>query len=127
MVADREQLRQVLLNLTLNALDVMPLRGRLTVSVAWGSDDGSVSVSVSDTGPGISARMLPRLFQAFATGKDTGLGLGLVVSRRIVGEHGGEISGENPPEGGARFTIRLPRESVVARDTPERERCLPSL
>ena len=124
----------MLLNLILNALDVMPLRGRLTVSVTRDADDGSVSVSVADTGPGISARMLPRLFQAFATGKDTGLGLGLVVSRRIVGEHGGEISGENPAEGGARFTIRLPRESVVARhtpertrDIPERDRCLPSL
>ena len=62
---------------------------------------------MTDTGPGIRTDILPRLFEPFATGKETGLGLGLVVSKRIVEEHGGTIRGSNPPGGGACFTVRL--------------------
>jgi two-component system sensor histidine kinase HydH len=105
--ADRDQVRQVLLNLVLNALDVMPNGGELAVAVTPGPA-GAVELAVADTGPGISAAMQPRLFEPFATGKETGLGLGLVVSKRIVEEHGGTIVGENQPGGGAQFTVRLP-------------------
>ncbi|MBN9120025.1 MAG: histidine kinase [Planctomycetes bacterium] len=103
--ADPAQLRQVFVNLLLNALDVMPTGGTLDVELRPGG--GGVEVEVRDTGPGISADVLPRLFEPFATGKETGVGLGLVVSRRIVEDHGGTVGGFNRP-GGATFLVRLP-------------------
>jgi signal transduction histidine kinase len=66
---------------------------------------------VSDTGPGIAAAFRGRLFEPFASTKETGLGLGLVICRRIVEDHGGTIAAEDRPGGGARFTVRLPRLS----------------
>ena len=108
LTADREQLRQVVLNLVLNALDAMPHGGTLAVAVTPDEAGGVVELTVADTGPGIPAHIRPRLFEPFVTGKETGLGLGLVVSKRIVEEHGGTIRGENRPGGGACFTVRLP-------------------
>jgi two-component system sensor histidine kinase HydH len=108
LIADAGQLRQVLLNFCLNALDVMPQGGTLTIRVQ--ADPGApASVEVADTGPGISPAMLPRLFTPFASSKDTGLGLGLVISKRIVEDHGGVIEAANRPEGGAGFVVKLPR------------------
>jgi two-component system, NtrC family, sensor histidine kinase HydH len=104
--ADGEQLRQVLINLALNALDVMPRSGVLEVDLQV-DDAGQVELKVLDTGPGIASELLPRLFQPFVSGKETGLGLGLVVSRRIVEAHGGNLSGHNRPEGGACFTLQI--------------------
>ena len=106
--ADTGLLRQVIVNLLLNALDEMPVGGSLDVTVVPDADGSAVEVAVADTGPGIPADMLPRLFAPFATGKETGLGLGLVVSRRIVEGHGGTIRGCNRAAGGARFVVRLP-------------------
>lgn len=105
--ADPEQLRQVLVNLMLNGLDAQPHGGtlRMTSQVV----DGDVEIRVLDDGAGISDEMLPRLFQPFASNKETGVGLGLVISRRIVEDHGGTIMGENRDGGGAVFTIRLPK------------------
>jgi signal transduction histidine kinase len=105
--ADADQLRQVLLNLVLNALEVMPTGGRLDIRLR-GPADGWVELSVSDTGPGIAADILPRLFEPFVSDKEAGLGLGLSVSRRIVEDHGGTIRAYNRPEGGACFVVRLP-------------------
>jgi signal transduction histidine kinase len=109
LTADAGQLRQVLLNLCLNALDVMPTGGTLTVRVQ-SPVSGPVKVEVTDTGPGISAAMMPRLFMPFASSKDTGLGLGLVISKRIVEDHAGTIAATNRPGGGASFFVTLPRE-----------------
>ncbi len=106
VAADPEQLRQVLVNLGLNALDAMPAGGLLRVSVR--TRPGQVAVAVTDTGPGIPAAMLPRLFTPFTSTKDTGLGLGLVISRRIVEDHGGTLTAANRPSGGAEFLVRLP-------------------
>ncbi len=104
--ADREQLKQVFVNLALNALDAMPVGGELTLRVR--RTDGLAHVEVSDTGPGIATAMLPRLFEPFASGKDTGLGLGLVISKRIVEDHGGTIGAANRVGGGASFYVALP-------------------
>jgi two-component system sensor histidine kinase HydH len=105
--ADREQVQQLLLNLTLNALDAMPLGGTLTVEL-WPPEDGFFDLRVIDTGPGIAAELLPRLFEPFVSSKETGLGLGLVVSRRIAEDHGGTLRAENHPQGGACLVVRLP-------------------
>ncbi len=106
LTADAGQLQQVFVNLVLNSLDEMPNGGTLILGakqvVRW------VEVEVSDTGSGIPIAMIPRLFQAFASSKDTGLGLGLVISRRIVEDHGGTLDAANRPSGGASFFVRLP-------------------
>jgi signal transduction histidine kinase len=103
---DRDQFRNVFVNLFLNALDVMPTGGRLAVKLEE-SSDGTPRLEVADTGPGISADIQPRLFTPFASTKPTGTGLGLSICRRIVEEHGGTISARNRPEGGACFVISL--------------------
>jgi two-component system, NtrC family, sensor histidine kinase HydH len=110
--ADGAQLQQVILNLVLNALDAMPRVGTLEVEVR--SLPGAIAeLIVRDSGPGVAPEAANRLFQPFVTTKDTGLGLGLVVSRRIVEDHGGSIHAANRPEGGACFTVRLPASRPV--------------
>ena len=104
--ADVNQMQQVVLNLTLNALDAMPQGGRLTLTTSRRGD--WAELIVADTGPGISEDMRERLFQPFATDKETGLGLGLVITRRILEAHGGEVTAENSTRGGAVFHVRLP-------------------
>ena len=104
--ADVNQMQQVVLNLTLNALDAMPQGGRLTFTTHRRGD--LAELIVADTGPGISEEMQERLFQPFATDKETGLGLGLVITRRILEAHGGQVTAENTPRGGAVFRVRLP-------------------
>ena len=109
--ADAEQMRQVILNLLLNALDAMRHGGALHVRLARDAQAKQVELSVADEGEGIPPHVLPRLFEPFVTGKETGLGLGLVICRRIVEEHGGTIAGRNRPAGGAVFVVRLPLAS----------------
>jgi two-component system sensor histidine kinase HydH len=110
--ADAEHLRQLLINVAMNALDAMPQGGTLTVKAELLTlDSPCVEIHVQDTGPGISEAILPRLFQPFVSGKETGLGLGLVVSRRIAEEHGGNLWAMNQLQGGACLILRLPVES----------------
>lgn len=110
--ADSSLLRQALLNLFLNALDAMPVRGTLTVELT--APGGAVQIDVCDTGAGISPAVMPHLFVPFTTSKETGVGLGLVISRRIVEEHGGTLEGSNCAGGGACFRIRLPDRAPMA-------------
>ena len=106
LTADGSQIQQVLVNLVLNALDAMPTGGALTMRVRRFAD--RVELEVLDTGPGVAREIMPKLFQSFVSNKETGLGLGLVISRRIVEEHGGTIDAANRAEGGAIFIVRLP-------------------
>ncbi len=103
--ADHEQLRQVFLNLVLNSLDALPHGGAIQVTAAGG--DG-VTITVADDGPGISAEPADQIFEPYVSTKETGLGLGLAICRRIVDAHGGRITAANGPAGGAVFTVRLP-------------------
>ncbi len=113
LLADRKQLHQVLVNLCLNALDAMPTGGRLALRVNP-VRDGRLSIEVIDTGTGIAPDLLPRLFHPFVSTKDTGLGLGLVISLRIVEAHGGMLTAANRPGGGgAIFTVDLPTTQGV--------------
>lgn len=107
--ADGEQLQQVFVNLSLNALDLMPSGGTLEIAIHRGRD--AIEVKVLDTGPGILPEMMPKLFEPFYSSKETGVGLGLVISRRIIEEHGGELNAANRIGGGACFTFVLPTDN----------------
>jgi signal transduction histidine kinase len=104
---DPDQLQQLVLNLVLNALDAMPSGGAVEVEIRP-PRDGQVELLVRDTGPGIAAHILPKVFETFVSSKETGIGLGLPVSRRIAEDHGGGLTAYNLPAGGACFALRLP-------------------
>lgn len=107
--ADRDQLVQVLTNLIQNAIDAASSRPGPTVWVSLGPfGDARVRFVVSDNGPGVAPEMRDRLFEPYATTKDTGTGLGLAIVQRIVVEHGGEIHYADRPAGGAKFSVVLP-------------------
>ena len=101
------RLKQALINLLVNARQAMPSGGRVTVR-AEPDGDGNVCVSVEDTGSGIPQDLKNRVFSPFFTTKQSGTGLGLPVTRKIVEDHGGTIKLETEPGTGARFTLRLP-------------------
>ncbi len=110
------RLEQVFLNLLLNAGRAMGGQGGIAISArpTLGADrTDEIEVVVDDTGPGIPAEALPRIFDPFFTTTD-GTGLGLSISYGIVEAHGGSLSAENRPGGGARFTLRLPTARPVA-------------
>jgi len=111
--ADQDLIQQLLLNLVLNALDAMPQGGVIHIEVQPATD-GQVAVRVRDTGPGIAPHILPIVFDRFVSSKETGVGLGLPVSLRIAQEHGGKLTAENLPQGGASFTLRLPAAPTQA-------------
>jgi signal transduction histidine kinase len=110
--ADENQIRQVLLNLVRNAHQAMAGHdgGDRVLTLRLSHEGQSARLAVLDTGPGIPPPVLPRLFQAFFTTKapGEGTGLGLWVSASIIEQHGGRLSAENRPEGGAAFVIEMP-------------------
>ena len=121
--ADPQQLEQVLVNLYLNAIDAMPDGGTLTVGASTTSDriDGKpdwVIISVMDTGFGIEPENMHKIFQPFFTVKKrTGLGLGLSICQRIVGNHGGRIEVESQLDRGTIFKVYLPSKHDNAPNT----------
>ena len=108
-----EQLHQVFVNLLINAIEAMPQGGTLGILAAPTSDGTSARVEVTDTGSGISASTLSRLFEPFVTTKARGTGLGLAISQRIIAAHGGSIRAANRPSGGAVFTVDIPITSQL--------------
>ncbi len=116
--ADMGQVRQVLLNLFLNALDAVPEGGSISVEIeaadhATNGGPGWVTVRVRDTGRGLPSELGSKIFEPFVSTKPTGIGLGLSICKRIVESHGGQIEAVNRPEGGAEFTVRLPAISLA--------------
>lgn len=115
---DADQLRQVLINLLINALDVLPEGGQIQISMrpprtadGPGANDPIV-IQVADNGPGLPDSLAQRLFDPFVSSKETGLGLGLAICKRIIEDHDGTIRAENGVGRGAVFTIALPRLAV---------------
>lgn len=104
---DANQIEQVFFNLLKNALEAMKDGGAITITLA--SDDETVSVAFRDTGLGMSAEQLAHLFEPYRTTKEKGTGLGLMISKRIVRDHGGTIDAESAVGAGTTFTVRLPR------------------
>jgi signal transduction histidine kinase len=105
-----DQIRQVALNLFLNAIEIMQPGGRLTVLTGSLPRQKEVLLTVTDTGPGIEPDILPRIFEPFITSKHTGTGLGLTITHDIIEGHHGRIEARNGPagQGGAIFRIWLP-------------------
>jgi len=109
--ADEGLLRAVFLNLLRNSREAMPQGGELTLSTGLGPD-GSVEARVGDTGGGIPAEALPRIFDPFYSTKEKGTGLGLAFAQKVVQEHGGTIRCESEPGRGTTFVVRLPRATL---------------
>jgi signal transduction histidine kinase len=103
---DRDQMKQAFYNVIKNSLEAMKRHG--TLHIRTDMDDTNVIVSFVDTGSGMSAGNLSRVFEPYFTTKSTGTGLGLLIVRRIVREHGGELSIESNEGEGLTLTIRLP-------------------
>lgn len=104
--ADANLLRQVFLNLILNAIDAMPDGGTLTVRATI--RETALLVEVQDTGDGIAAEIRPHLFEPFITSKPNGTGLGLSISAQIIAQHAGTIEMEDNPDRGCTFRVVLP-------------------
>ncbi len=110
VLADADQLKQVLVNLVSNAVQAMEdTGGRIAVRV-W-DDDEFVLVSVADDGPGIAPEVLERVFDPFYSTRDSGTGLGLTIVHRIIDQHGGRVEAQSTPGAGTTFTIALPATS----------------
>ncbi|MFT4119607.1 sensor protein FixL [Bradyrhizobium sp.] len=109
VLADRVQIQQVLVNLFRNALEAMAQspRRELVVTNRLAADD-MIEVTVSDTGSGFQDDVIPNLFQTFFTTKETGMGVGLSISRSIIEAHGGRMTAESNASGGATFRFTLP-------------------
>jgi PAS domain S-box-containing protein len=109
VLADRARITQVFQNLIENAVHFSPAGGRVAIAVreAAGEGGGWIECAVADSGAGFDLRDLPRLFEPFFTRRRGGTGLGLSIVKRIVYDHGGEVSADNHPDGGAIVRVRL--------------------
>ncbi|HKY33305.1 MAG TPA: ATP-binding protein, partial [Candidatus Polarisedimenticolia bacterium] len=118
MQVDRSLITRAVVNLVENALQAMPRGG--TLSVAAKVEDGELAVAVRDTGVGMDAEALTRLFEPYFSTKDTGTGLGLAIARKAIEEHKGRIEVYSAPGRGTVMTIRLPlpREAGTAGAVP---------
>ena len=105
-------MRRVILNLVLNAIDIMPEGGELAIT-AW-SDAQGVEIEVADSGPGLADEVRTKLFEPFFSTKADGTGLGLTIVERIAAAHHGWVRADNCAQGGAAITIRIPRRAYEA-------------
>lgn len=118
IVGDRTQLQQVVVNLAINAVQAMAQSEAARRSIfirTMLSDPETVCCNIEDSGPGIDPTHLPRLFDSFFTTKETGMGMGLAISRSIIEAHAGRILADNDSAlGGARFSFALPANTAAA-------------
>ncbi len=108
ILMDREQMKQVALNLLLNAVQAMPSGGTLAIK-GQNSEDGQwITISIQDSGVGIPDEDINRLFDPFFSTREGGIGLGLSIAHRIIDQHQGKIEVESAPGKGTLFTLWLP-------------------
>jgi signal transduction histidine kinase len=109
-LGDRIQMQQVVVNLLVNAIEAVVSSGKRPrrIEIATSEADGRVQFSIRDSGDGISAADLGRIFDCFYTTKQDGVGVGLSICQSIVLNHGGDISAANAGDGGALFRVSLP-------------------
>jgi two-component system C4-dicarboxylate transport sensor histidine kinase DctB len=121
VMADDAILGSVLINLMRNAIDAMQGAPQRILRIEARTHEGRAMLTVTDTGPGIRADILARLFEPFVTSKPAGagLGLGLVISAQLVRAAGGTLRAGNRDEGGACFTVDLP--SAISQEHMQRE------
>ncbi len=122
--ANPDQLKQVFMNVVLNAIDAMPQGGtfKIATTVAQMGDAPAVRITFGDTGQGMSPEVLSHLFEPFYTTKETGSGLGLSVSYGIIQTHGGQIAAESRVGEGTTITVLLPQiaaDMTTAQNYPE--------
>jgi two-component system, NtrC family, sensor histidine kinase HydH len=103
---DQDQMTQVMVNLIINAIQILPEHGQVAVSFA--QDTRYAHIAVADNGPGVPLAQQAHLFEAFFTQRAGGVGLGLAVVKQIVEAHGGTISYSTSPWQGAQFNLALP-------------------
>jgi signal transduction histidine kinase/ActR/RegA family two-component response regulator len=124
--AAANQLKQVFLNLVINAVEAMPKGGELSIHTHVDPDQGWLSITFQDQGIGLSRQARLHLFEPFYTTKTKGTGLGLSISFGIVEQHGGTIEVESQRGQGSRFTVKLPQSRAVSdrqkADAPARAR-----
>lgn len=106
VMIDRKHLKQALLNIVKNAIAAMPEGGTLTIAVSTQNDE--LLIAVSDTGIGIPEELIAKIFEPYFTTKESGTGLGLTITFKIIKEHNGEITVESAPSKGSTFMIHLP-------------------
>jgi PAS domain S-box-containing protein len=104
-LCDGNKIKQVLINLLMNAIDAMELPGEITVAIS--KSDEELTIAISDTGSGIKPEDLDKIGKPFFTTKENGNGIGLMICYKIIEEHDGKINVETSPEG-TTFTIKLP-------------------
>ena len=112
--ADPEQLRQVVGNLLLNAVQAVGDQGCVELRARRLDTESAVEITVADDGPGIAPELLDRVFNPFFTTRDAGTGLGLAIVHRIVESHAGSVVAGNRPTGGAVFRVTLPTHTAAA-------------
>jgi len=116
-MADPMQVKQVFLNLILNAVDAMRDGGTLRLTTQYDEETQSIIIEIADTGKGIGTDAMDKIFQPFFTTKARGTGLGLPISKRLIEEHGGAITVQSMPDRGTTFIINIPvkrrKENVI--------------
>jgi signal transduction histidine kinase/putative methionine-R-sulfoxide reductase with GAF domain len=108
ILMDREQMKQVILNLLLNAIQALPKGGNLALKGQIAEDDQWIQLSIQDSGVGIPGEDIDKLFDPFFSTKEGGIGLGLSIAHRIIDQHHGKIEVESAAGKGTLFTVWLP-------------------
>ncbi len=115
IAADPNQLKQVIINIVVNALEAMPSGGKLYIGTTSVHNHGKldIHITIQDSGEGMDPTCIPKIFQPFFSTKEKGIGMGLAICDRIIQNHGGEIIVKTDPGSGTTFTLVLPEHAYV--------------